>query len=118
MCVCIHNPKQHIPDNKDVITCVAWSNNDDVIASCNAEGAVYAWDLRNLKRIEDYVDKSCKKLHHLILDWGPQWEFKRNLGNRLIEHAYMNVCMCTFLILLLFSLLFMCIFDLTAHLSF
>eukprot|EP00912_Choanoflagellata_sp_UC4_P001630 UC4_evm3s1043 len=38
---------------------IAWSEDDSKIVTCGAEGAIYEWDAKNLKRISEYVVKSC-----------------------------------------------------------
>jgi hypothetical protein len=36
-----------------------WSTNDEVIAAVSGDGAAFAWDLSNLARVQDHVDKGA-----------------------------------------------------------
>lgn len=38
---------------------LSWSKNDDVLVSCGADGAVYGWSLRTLKRENENILKGC-----------------------------------------------------------
>ena len=45
-------------------------------ASVSADGAIFAWDLTNLARVQDYVDKGTGYCD-LVVDWGRRWERRR-----------------------------------------
>ncbi|ORX56083.1 WD40 repeat-like protein [Piromyces finnis] len=51
---CIGNLKGH----NGKITSLYWTQNDNTLVSAGADGAVYVWDIRTMKRVSEYV---CKK---------------------------------------------------------
>ena len=63
---------QHIPGNTGIINSMQWSSDDSVLASANAEGALYAWDLKTLTRVAEHVEKGVE-FHTMCLDWGKAW---------------------------------------------
>jgi hypothetical protein len=66
-------PIQQIPGNTGTISSIRWSTNDEVIGSASVDGAVYAWDLSNLVRVQDHVDKGLM-YSDLVMDWGRRWD--------------------------------------------
>jgi len=64
---------QHLAGNNGLIHGLEWSSTDDVVATCNGEGAIIAWELSSGNKIYNHVDRGVE-FHTMVLDWGRRWE--------------------------------------------
>lgn len=69
---------------------MSWSNDDSILATCGAEGAVYAWDVLKASRVSEIIIKSNPFKGVAITRDGKSM-YAVGIDGRVRDLAYSNV---------------------------